>query len=321
MVRWREGMQEMFYYIEKNEKNTTYYLFGKKILRIRRSPVKKLEQEVEALSSIVRSSVTASTMPKAEGLLRDIQMADLRILREFDRVAREAGMTWWLDFGTLLGAVRHGGFIPWDDDIDVCMVREDYNRLIETFTRLTQDDELEAVHYSNPNGKVNLIKVRHRRLKDLCVDVFPVDVCREEMSDEEKLKFSKELKQMIGTNRRKGKEQGRIEDYHARFLSLRDKYLPKVCAYDDAEAKTVYYGCEFCHERHRYNAFDHGDIFPVKMISFEGEQFPCVAQPDRYLTYVFGDYMGLPKEVHVHIDTKKYTPKEIFAIRAYGRGE
>lgn len=308
-------------YIEKDADGRTIYLFGKKLFHFRRSSASHMRRELNALQSIVRASVTASSLPPAEGLLRDIQMAELRILREIDRVGRKAGLKWWIDFGTLLGAMRHGGFIPWDDDIDICMVREDYAGFVETFNRLKEDDELEAVLHSHTNGNSNIIKVKHRRLNGLFIDVFPVDVCDKAMDDEEKLAFSKELQLMIGLESKKGKAQGRIEDYHARCLALRDKYLPPVCAYDDENAKTVFYGCEFCHSTHRYNAFDYSDIFPLGEIEFEGEVFPCVAQPERYLTYVFGDYMALPKYTHIHTDLKQYTPKEIFAIRAYGRGE
>lgn len=64
-------------------------------------------------------------------LLRTLQMSQLDILIEFDRICQKNNIDYWLDFGTLLGAERHGGFIPWDDDIDVCMFKKDLGRFLE----------------------------------------------------------------------------------------------------------------------------------------------------------------------------------------------
>lgn len=61
--------------------------------------------------------------------LKDIWQVELEILDEIDRVCKENGLRYSLGYGTLLGAVRHGGFIPWDDDIDIMMPRKDYDRL------------------------------------------------------------------------------------------------------------------------------------------------------------------------------------------------
>ena len=66
-----------------------------------------------------------------EEILHKLQRKQLEILLEFDRVCNEMGLNYSISSGTLLGAIRHKGFIPWDDDVDVVMLREDYEKFLE----------------------------------------------------------------------------------------------------------------------------------------------------------------------------------------------
>lgn len=62
--------------------------------------------------------------------LRETQLAALEILKQIDEICREEGLRYWLMYGSLIGAVRHNGFVPWDDDLDIGMPRDDYRHLI-----------------------------------------------------------------------------------------------------------------------------------------------------------------------------------------------
>ena len=68
---------------------------------------------------------------KVTGISRNVQLLYLELLRFIDNVCKKHDINYWISDGTLIGAVRHGGFIPWDDDIDLSIMRDDYNKLIE----------------------------------------------------------------------------------------------------------------------------------------------------------------------------------------------
>ncbi|MGI5172154.1 LicD family protein [Treponema sp. OMZ 840] len=113
--------------------------------------------------------------------LRQAQLVMLRLLKIFDAICTKHGLTYWLDGGTLLGAVRHKGFIPWDDDLDVCMPLEDY----EKYKNLPQSEFPYDVYHDTVS--FNFLKLRDRFSKRLdegfdadkmfnsiYIDIFPV---------------------------------------------------------------------------------------------------------------------------------------------------
>ena len=115
---------------------------------------------------------------------REIQMS---ILDEIDRICKENNLKYSLAYGTLLGAVRHKGYIPWDDDIDICMLREDYEKLISILKDpATQkkgwltlvDIECDDYYYGFAKVYDNRTYVnmsRHKGEMGLWVDIFPLD--------------------------------------------------------------------------------------------------------------------------------------------------
>lgn len=87
------------------------------------------------------------------GILERVQEIESNMLAEFDRICRKYGLTYWADGGTCLGAVRHKGFIPWDDDIDIGMPLEDFRRFAEVC-----EDELPAgMTFSTPQNNPNML--------------------------------------------------------------------------------------------------------------------------------------------------------------------
>lgn len=110
----------------------------------------------------------------------------LKLLIEFDRICRKHNLTYWMDFGTLLGAVRHKGFIPWDDDIDVSMPRKDYEKLTDIIQKELPEDMAYQHRDTDPSFTRDYAKLRDLNsifhevyhtgsYKGIFIDIFPVD--------------------------------------------------------------------------------------------------------------------------------------------------
>ena len=120
--------------------------------------------------------------------LKEVQQKELQILLEVDRICKRNGLTYYLIGGSALGAVRHGGFIPWDDDIDIAMPRDDYRKFLKLCSRELPAEYFLQTYTSQPDfpypfAKVNLnnttfIENRLHKLNihhGIFIDVFPLD--------------------------------------------------------------------------------------------------------------------------------------------------
>ena len=106
--------------------------------------------------------------------LRRQQLRMLELLLEMDRICKKHKIRYWLIGGTLLGAARHHGFIPWDDDMDVQMLREDYLRLLDVMPKELPDTMALQCRQTDSNYFFQYAKLRDRR-QTSCVDAKAVN--------------------------------------------------------------------------------------------------------------------------------------------------
>lgn len=245
--------------------------------------------------------------------LRDLQLTELQILVDFDKVCKENNLRYYLIGGALLGAVRYGRFIPWDDDIDVAMPREDYERLKEVALPkqyFLQNEETDPL-FSRCIQKIRLHNTRiiEKNCQDvnihqgIYIDVFPIDYV-EDISLSKMARRARRICRLMSLRTIKGGYQSKR---YRRIKNILRYGLPISTAYID---RTIYKLCtkENQHKRnyailwlhnyswdkqlHRYSVFEEGST-----CEFEGYEFIAPAKKDEFLRRVFGDdYMQEPKK-------------------------
>ena len=254
-----------------------------------------------------------------QALLRRVQLTQLEIAKEIKRVCEENGIRYFLDAGTFLGAVRHGGFIPWDDDMDIGMLRSDYEKFCRIAPEKLKKEYCLQTWYTEPNyglpfgkvmkrGTVYLESKKTRRLQEngFYVDIFPFDDVP--TSEEGRKDLARRLLQIYRVRLMKcGYKPWMEEDrilwkkrlgyvyYQIRALFAAKKELAR--AYD-ALAESVPETGLVC-EQSAMTApmyFERSWCEELAMYSFEGVAFPGPKEYDKFLTAMYGDYMRLPPE-------------------------
>lgn len=252
---------------------------------------------------------TPCEVPAATGNLRLIQLSNTKLLHMFDAYCGQNNLRYWIDFGTLLGAVRHKGFIPWDDDIDIGMPREDYEKLIELNLEGTN---LELLFSNNHRNKC-FIKVLHKNSKRLFLDIFPYDFYNSRTNDSEKQNLSNKIAKSTKFNifrycETSNKIRKHFKEYTAKNL-LSDK------SSSEDKQPSLFMGIDFPH-KWKNKVYDYETIFPLKRIQFEKYEFFSPNNSEKVLTSIYGNYMKMPKDLYNrHFDKKSLTEKEIIFMK------
>lgn len=266
------------------------------------------------------SGLTRIYNPEGSALRRD-QKELVRMLKVLAEICRENGLQWWLSSGSLLGAARHKGFIPWDDDLDIVMMRKDYRKL-QKILRQMQSDEFvfhctrTDVDYINLFGKFRKregsIKVGHRRYdfyrwKGIGLDIFALEKTSYLSARLSKILYHP-LLSLISRIR-----IGWMRKPLIRFVQVLNivVFHPLLRLIGLINPKGQYhYALGQGWPKH---VFYEKDIYPLTTTEFEGEQFPVPHDMDAYLTNVYGDWRKIPSEEQIRkcIHCKEYI-EEIF---------
>lgn len=254
------------------------------------------------------------------------QAAMLTLLCEFDRVCKALGVSYILFAGTLLGAVRHQGFIPWDDDLDVLMLREDYDRFMkeapavldtETFYLQKEFSEHWPLFFSKLrlNGTTCLEKYHPKDKavhQGIYMDIFPCDNARKTALGR-KLQFAASKVVIAKALDKRGYETN--SGAKKCFMAL-CRLLPRK-----PFLWLVKSGCKQGDTVHSFlagaksfskNMYPRRYFTELDQLMFEERMFPVPADYDGLLQSVYGDYMQLPppeqrvcKQHAILVDTQR----------------
>ena len=246
--------------------------------------------------------------------IRELKLIQIEILDQFDAFCKKNNIHYWLDYGTLLGAVRHGGYIPWDDDIDIGMMREDYSIAEKLFNEQTDRRYKLFTPQNNPDHRYpfgKLVRTDTVLLEygsegirsSVYVDVFPYDNAPDDEHEKQRM-FKK--RDLLGRIRRlqlpmrDGMTQPKKLMYRLGAALLSGMPQSRVNRMLDKNAKKY---------ENKYNEFvcDFADPYDTRYltiprslfenfieIEFEGKKYPAPAAYDTWLKAYYGNYMQLP---------------------------
>ncbi|DAA80899.1 MAG TPA: hypothetical protein DCS44_03575 [Cyanobacteria bacterium UBA10660] len=289
-------------------------ILGFKIKIAKREIAKERQENV--FYQYKKDKIDITKVPPAQGLLRDIQLANLALLKELAYVCEKNNFKYILDAGTLLGAMRHSRFIPWDDDIDILMFREDYEKIVSAFKNTTRNSDIYAeYHRDKDTNSQYFIKIKHKKCPFLGVDIFPLDSYGKHLSLKEQLietnkicKILKHLKKEINQN---------ISNKETKTI-LTKTMKEKILLSSANENGDFVYGVDFAHKLKNW-FLDRDIVLPLRKIQFEDSKYTTVNKPKEFLKNIYGDYMKYPKKMKIlHYSYKNLTSEQLEAIKKLG---
>ncbi|WP_323735644.1 LicD family protein [Methanosphaera sp. ISO3-F5] len=225
-------------------------------------------------------------------LVKQSRELNMQLLDFIENVCKKYNLQWWLYGGTLLGAIRHKGFIPWDDDCDIKMMREDYEKFLQIIGHEIEEHNLTGVMEANTTTKtiddvfLPFIKLNYWVDKHLYafIDIFPTEYLKTEVHDL-KTVFRVETNRMVGRLRAGEDRKTVINEASERLGVSKTKTNRIICGIEDSILAV----------------HDYDTVFPLTKIQFENREYPCPNHYIRYISELYGDdYLQIPKVIYAH---------------------
>lgn len=266
------------------------------------------------IDQLLQTQLRAKYNPEGSPL-RKMQLRMLDMLRSIDKICRDNNIKYWLSSGTCLGALRHGGFIPWDDDVDIEMLEEDYKKFCMVMQKYPKSDLVlqtldNDLGYNLSFGKIrdvfSVVKETHNldrfyKYRGCFIDIFSLipsnsfilsTIGHYLKLEELRLKFKKE-------------ERG---GWYCALYSINKNINRIILPLIKRSISLMSNG----NLRHDFgNGFlslrNIKDILPLQYINFEGYSFPIPGNAQAYLNKIYGrDYESLPDLTKIEVHMNEY---------------
>lgn len=266
--------------------------------------------------------------------MKELWAIELDLLSETERVCKKYNLTYWANGGTMLGAVRHHGFIPWDDDIDIMMPREDYNKFCEVANKEFSEPYFLQTEYSDPSSfrthaqlrnsattgiLMSEIKLNRKFNQGVFLDIFPLDRVPDNNDDFEQLK--------VDARKEYNKAAFFHDSFQSKFIISRHPkfFIKNTILFLLKPISKAFYKDLVQKPYHRYETilsrydntdtkefslliFNFGSVHPrlrsdfakTVYLDFEFTKVPVPYNYENNLTRVFGDWHKFVKDASMH---------------------